>query len=88
MIELYQKAQIMETHEENRKNQLKNAMETARDHDQSGVRELIDKYNINDQAYSDSSPDDFVKTVSGYNHANDIAPETDGDEIPGGTSSN
>ena len=34
-----------------------------------GSRELIDKYNINDQAHSDSSKDDFVKTISNYNHA-------------------
>lgn len=34
-----------------------------------GSRELIDKYNINDQAHSDSSKDDFVKTISNYHHA-------------------
>ena len=34
-----------------------------------GSRDLIDKYNINDQAHSDSSKDDFVKTISNYNHA-------------------
>lgn len=34
-----------------------------------GSRELIDKYNINDQAHSNSSKDDFVKTISNYNHA-------------------
>ena len=34
-----------------------------------GSRELIDKYNINDQAHSDSSKDDFVKTVSNATHA-------------------
>lgn len=34
-----------------------------------GSRELIDKYNINDQAHSDSSKDDFVKTISNNNHA-------------------
>ena len=34
-----------------------------------GSRELIDKYNINDQAHSDSSKDDFVKTISNSNHA-------------------
>lgn len=34
-----------------------------------GSRELIDKYNINDQAHSDSSKDDFIKTVSNFNHA-------------------
>lgn len=34
-----------------------------------GSRELIDKYNINDQAHSDSSKDDFIKTISNYHHA-------------------
>ncbi len=34
----------------------------------NGSRELIDKYNINDQAHSDSSKDDFVKTISNNNH--------------------
>ena len=34
-----------------------------------GSRELIDKYNINDQAHSDSSKDDFVKTISNFKHA-------------------
>ena len=34
-----------------------------------GSRELIDKYNINDQAHSDSSKDDFIKTVSNATHA-------------------
>lgn len=37
----------------------------------NGSKELIDKYNINDQAYSDSSKDDFVKTVSNFKHANE-----------------
>lgn len=41
-----------------------------------GSRELIDKYNINDQAHSDSSKDDFVKTVSNSTHADG----TDGNE--------
>ena len=44
-----------------------------------GSRDLIDKYNINDQAHSDSSKEDFVKTVSNFGHANDK--ETD-DELP------
>lgn len=34
-----------------------------------GSRELIDRYNINDQAHSDSSKDDFVKTISNSTHA-------------------
>lgn len=39
------------------------------DNPHKGSRELIDKYNINDQAHSDSSKDDFVKTVSNSTHA-------------------
>lgn len=40
-----------------------------------GSQELVDKYNINDQAYSDSSKDDFVETVSKFRHSedNDVA---------------
>jgi hypothetical protein len=40
-----------------------------------GSRELIEKYNINDQAHSDSSKDDFVKTVSEFHHADETEPE-------------
>lgn len=40
-----------------------------KDLEHKGSRELIDKYNINDQAHSNSSKDDFVKTISNYNHA-------------------
>lgn len=36
-----------------------------------GSRELIEKYNINDQAYSDSSKKDFVETVSNFHHADE-----------------
>lgn len=39
------------------------------DEKHKGSRELIDKYNINDQAHSDSSKDDFIKTVSNATHA-------------------
>lgn len=39
------------------------------DSQHKGSRELIDKYNINDQAHSDSSKDDFVKTISNFKHA-------------------
>ena len=35
----------------------------------AGSEALIEKYNINDQAHSDSSAKDFVKTVSGFHHA-------------------
>lgn len=34
-----------------------------------GSGQLIDKYNINDQAHSDSSAADFIKTVSEFRHA-------------------
>jgi len=40
-----------------------------------GRRALIDKYNINDQAHSDSSADDFIKTTSGFTHADDVNPD-------------
>ena len=40
-----------------------------------GSEALIEKYNINDQAHSDSSKDDFVKTVSEFHHADETAPE-------------
>ena len=33
-----------------------------------GSRELIDKYNINDQAHSNSSVEDFVQTISKSRH--------------------
>lgn len=33
-----------------------------------GSKELVEKYNINDKAHSDSSKKDFVKTVSNFNH--------------------
>lgn len=36
-----------------------------------GSKELIDKYSINDQAHSDSSAEDFVKTVSEFHHADE-----------------
>jgi hypothetical protein len=41
-----------------------------------GSEELIDKYNINDQAHSDSSAKDFVKTVSEFHHADETDNET------------
>lgn len=40
-----------------------------KDLEHKGSRELIDKYNINDQAHSNSSKDDFVKTISNSTHA-------------------
>ena len=49
------------------------------DLEHKGSRELIDKYNINDQAHSNSSKDDFVKTVSNNNHA-DGSKNKGGDE--------
>ena len=33
-----------------------------------GSEELIEKYNINDQAHSDSSLEDFIPTVSNFKH--------------------
>jgi hypothetical protein len=54
----------------------------------NGSQYLVDKYNINDQAHSDSSLDDFVKTTSGFRHADDVAPETNFNENPSGVSPN
>jgi len=34
-----------------------------------GSKELVQKYNINDKAHSDSSKKDFVKTTSNFKHA-------------------
>lgn len=34
-----------------------------------GSKELIQKYNVNDQAHGNSSEDDFVKTVSNFKHS-------------------
>lgn len=33
-----------------------------------GNEELLEKYNINDQAHLNSSKEDFVKTTSNFNH--------------------
>lgn len=43
-----------------------------------GSEELIEKYNINDQAHSDSSLEDFVKTTSAFKHADDAKPDSPG----------
>jgi hypothetical protein len=44
-----------------------------------GSDELVDSYNINDKAHSDSSVEDFIKTTSNYHHAeDDDSPENDG----------
>jgi hypothetical protein len=45
-----------------------------------GSDELIEKYNINDQAHSDSSAKDFVKTVSEFHHADETDNETQSTE--------
>lgn len=37
--------------------------------DHKGSRALIDKYLINDKAYSDTSKKNFIKTVSSFHHA-------------------
>lgn len=42
-----------------------------------GSEALIEKYNINDQAHSDSSTADFVKTVSEFHHADEPQPNKD-----------
>ena len=54
--------------------------------DHKGSRYLVDKYNINDQAHEDSSLEDFVKTTSGFKHADDVNPDTNFNENPGGMS--
>ncbi len=36
-----------------------------------GSQDLIEKYNINDQAHSDSSKKDFIDTVSNFHHADE-----------------
>ena len=39
--------------------------------DDNGSRKLVDEYNINDKAHSDSSEEDFIKTISNFKHANE-----------------
>ncbi|RZJ31781.1 MAG: hypothetical protein EOO48_01005 [Flavobacterium sp.] len=34
----------------------------------NGSEELVNKYNVNDQAHSDSSLNDFVNTTSNFHH--------------------
>lgn len=34
-----------------------------------GSEALVEKYNIGDKAFTDSSEKDFVKTISNFNHA-------------------
>ncbi|AWI25727.1 hypothetical protein [Flavobacterium pallidum] len=47
-------------------------------HADNGRIELVNKYNINDKAHSDSSAGDFVKTVSKFHHADpDIQHDSD-----------
>ncbi|AWA29837.1 hypothetical protein HYN48_06960 [Flavobacterium magnum] len=47
-------------------------------HEDNGRIELVNKYNINDKAHSDSSAADFVKTVSKFHHADpDIQSDSD-----------
>lgn len=36
-----------------------------------GSQDLIEKYNINDQAHSNSSKKDFIDTVSNFHHADE-----------------
>ena len=40
-----------------------------------GSKALIEKYNINDQAHSDSSAKDFIKTTSEFHHADETERE-------------
>lgn len=40
-------------------------------HDDNGSRKLVDEYNTNDKAHSDSSEEDFIKTISNFKHANE-----------------
>ena len=37
--------------------------------DDNGSQKLVDEYNINDKAHSDSSEEDFIKTTSNFKHA-------------------
>ncbi len=37
----------------------------------NGSETLVEKYNINDKAYSDSSKKDFVETTSNFHHADE-----------------
>jgi len=41
----------------------------------NGSEELVEKYNINDKAYSDSSKKDFVETTSNFHHADEESEE-------------
>lgn len=59
---------------------------TSKNPEHKGSQYLVDKYNINDQAYSDSSLEDFIKTTSAFRHADDINPDTNSNENPGGIS--
>lgn len=36
-----------------------------------GSEDLIKKYNINDQAHSNSSKEEFIKTTSNFHHKNE-----------------
>lgn len=63
-----------------------NQENSDKDKANNGSQFLVDKYSINDQAYSDSSLKDFVKTTSGFRHADDVNPDTNFNENPGGIS--
>ena len=45
------------------------------DHHDDGSEQLVDRYNINDKAHSDSSLDDFVNTTSNFHHADEPGPD-------------
>ena len=43
----------------------------------NGSEALVEKYNINDKAYSDSSKKDFVETTSNFHHADEDDQESE-----------
>lgn len=45
--------------------------------DNRGKKELVEKYNINDQAHLNSSKEDFIDTVSNFHHAEEDDKEED-----------
>jgi len=49
-------------------------------HQGEGAETLVDSYNINDKAHSNSSLDDFIKTTSNFHHAE--KPEDEPEDEP------
>ena len=58
-----------------------NSQNPANPYADNGSQELVDKYNINDKAYSDSSKKDFVETVSKFHHADEEDDSEDKENI-------